>query len=51
MARLSRLEAHMTEYLVMECGKEPRQDAEYSGYVKCIRDVRNLEIGDLGQHD
>lgn len=37
----------MVEYLVNECGKDPRQDAEYSGYVKAIRDFRHVTLDEI----
>lgn len=37
----------MTEYLQYEVGKDTRQDIEYSGYIKAVKDLLLLSLSDV----
>lgn len=37
----------MTEYLQEEVGKNTRQDVEYCGYIKAVKDLLQISLDDI----
>lgn len=47
MAAFDERAAAMTEYLQFNVGKDNRQDIEYSGYIKAIKDLLQITVEDV----
>lgn len=39
----------MTEYLQNEVGRDTRQDIEYSGYIKAVKDLLQVSLDEVAE--